>query len=479
MKIAGLLSLLLLVSTGCSSVKSAPETFEEISILTEKKLGERIIWNNDEKAAKEIELAIDKLLEKPLSVADVVQIALLNSPALQAVYEEVGVAQADLVQAGLLQNPTFLIERRFPGKSLELDLAQNFIDLLFIPLRTRIAENYLEATKLKVAAAVLEHAAKTKEAFYELQASLQRLEMRRAVSKAMSASALAAAKIYKAGNIIELEMQNEQNLANEARVELADAENEVIQSREHLNIVLGLWNQRINWTINERLPNVPASDPDGRGLERLAINERLDLQAERRELDALGSNINLSGYGAMLTEAVLGFHSEREPGGDRSGGPSLEIPIPIFNQGEPQRARAAALFRQKASQFMQHAVEIRSEVRRAFTTMRTARKKAAYYQREILPLQAKMLQQTQLQYNGMFKSVFELLQAKKKQIDAAEEFIDALKDYWMSRTELELAVGGQIKDVPMTEQAAVQSSVTIYPSTTNSTHSHHQGKHHE
>lgn len=463
------------IISGCSTL-NRQDTFSDIKSLTGETIDAKLIWNEDENAAKAINVAIDELLQRKLSISDAVQIALLNSQSVQAVYEEVGVAQADLLQAGLLQNLTFSIERRFPGKSLELDIAQNFIDLFFIPLRTKIATNALEAAKLKVASAVIEHAAKTKKAFFELQTSLQTIEMRRSVSKAMDASALAAHKIFKAGNIIELEMQNEQRSANEARIKLAMAENEVIEKRERLNVLMGFWNRNINWEIEGRLPDAPKDDPNGEGLERLAITERLDLQSEKRELDALGDNINLSGYGAIFSEAVLGIHSEREPEGSRSIGPSLEIPIPIFDRGDASKAKAYSLFRQSAAHFMQHAIEIRSEVRMAFTKMRTARKKAEYYQREVLPLQARMLEQTQLQYNGMFKSVFELLQAKEKQIIAAEEFIEALKEYWLARTELELAVGGKIKDVPVTERPVLQSAIQVNPAKESSMHHHNQGR---
>ena len=86
-----------------------------------------------------------------------------------------------------------------------------------------------------------------------------------------------------------------------------------------------------------------------------------------------------------------------------------------------------------------------------------------------------MLEQTQLQYNGMFKSVFELLQAKRKQIVAAEEFIDTLEDYWLARTKLELAVGGQFKNVPMTVREKFQPSEATPIITGNSAPTHHHG----
>jgi cobalt-zinc-cadmium efflux system outer membrane protein len=54
------------------------------------------------------------LLSRELTVETAVQVALLNNKTLQATYEDLSVAQADLVQAGLLQNPVFRRHVAFP-----------------------------------------------------------------------------------------------------------------------------------------------------------------------------------------------------------------------------------------------------------------------------------------------------------------------------------------------------------------------------
>jgi len=53
-----------------------------------------------------------ELLSKPLGMDDAVQIALLNNRGLQASYGELGVSEADLVQAGRLPNPGFMFRSR-------------------------------------------------------------------------------------------------------------------------------------------------------------------------------------------------------------------------------------------------------------------------------------------------------------------------------------------------------------------------------
>ena len=58
---------------------------------------------------------LQALLEGELTTNAAVQIALLNNAALQATFEELGIAQAELVQAGLLKNPVFAGHVRFPA----------------------------------------------------------------------------------------------------------------------------------------------------------------------------------------------------------------------------------------------------------------------------------------------------------------------------------------------------------------------------
>jgi outer membrane protein, heavy metal efflux system len=89
-------------------------------------------------------------------------------------------------------------------------------------------------------------------------------------------------------------------------------------------------------------------------------------------------------------------------------------------------------------------VTVRSQVRRARTRMDQSRRLAEHYRTVLLPLRSKIIQQTQLEYNAMLAGVFQLLLAKRDEIDAGASYIEALRDYWLARTELESAVGGEL-----------------------------------
>ena len=151
--------------------------------------GGRVAWNQQTAEDQEVREAMQRLLQQDLTVDEAAQIALLNNRNLQATFEEIGIAQADLVEAGLLKNPVFSAEFRFPGKALEIDLIQDVLDLFILPLRKRVAESQFQAAKLRVTDAVLELWNETRSAYYTLQAAEQMLELRRSIAQATEASA--------------------------------------------------------------------------------------------------------------------------------------------------------------------------------------------------------------------------------------------------------------------------------------------------
>ena len=133
------------------------------------------------------------LLKDKLTADEAVQIALLNNRDLQALYSELGVAQADLVQAGLLKNPIFDAAILFPvsngGKpKLELSAVMDFLDIFYIPLRKRVAAARFEEAKLRITGAVLDFSARVRTAFFLHQANEQMLELRQTIVQALNAS---------------------------------------------------------------------------------------------------------------------------------------------------------------------------------------------------------------------------------------------------------------------------------------------------
>src|SRR5947208_11183169 len=185
---------------GCAGVNPNP-AFQDLAKTIHARTGKRVQWNRGTAEDAEAERAVQALLRRPLTADSAVQVALLNNRNLQATYEELGIAQADLVEAGLLRNPIFTFERRFPGQALEMDLLREFIDLLLLPLRKRIAAAQFEASTLRVGHEILKTAAEVRAAFYEHQGDEQLVDLRKTVAEATESSAETALPMQQAGNI--------------------------------------------------------------------------------------------------------------------------------------------------------------------------------------------------------------------------------------------------------------------------------------
>ena len=135
----------------------------------------------------------------------------------------------------------------------------------------------------------------------------------------------------------------------------------------------------------------------------------------------------------------------REPDGVRVTGPTLDLELPIFNQGQGEIARLTAEYRQAEAELESLAINVRSEVRAARAQVLAAREMTSYIGQKLLPTRARALRLTLEQYNYMLKGAYDLLLAKQNEIAAERSYIESWRDYWVARAELERAVGGDLK----------------------------------
>jgi len=429
---------------GCAHVDPNP-AFRELANTVHLRTDKRVQWNRGTAQDAEAQAAVASILRHPLTADAAVQVALLNNRNLQATYEELGIAQADLVETGLLRNPIFTFERRLPGQALEADLLKEFIDILLLPLRKRIAAAQFEAAKLRVGHEILKTAAEVRAAFYEHQGDQQLVDLRKTVAEATERSAETALRMNQAGNLRNLDLATEQASHAQAKIELAKTQSEAVQTREKLNKLMGAFGTQTNWTVAPRLSGLPGSEVSTAQLESRAIQQRLDLAAARQQFIAEARARGIARAEAILQGAEFGGHYEHEiEGSVHSIGPSVNVPIPIFNQGQPASARASAKMRQAEQRYLALAADIRSDVRAARDKMLLSRRQVEYFKSTALPTRTRVTEESQLEYNAMQIGPFQLLQAKQEEVKTGAESVEALRDYWVARAELEKAVGGSL-----------------------------------
>jgi outer membrane protein, heavy metal efflux system len=258
-----------------------------------------------------------------------------------------------------------------------------------------------------------------------------------------------AIKQHAAENITDLDLENEQALYEQAKLDLARAEQRLVVTREALLRAMGLRNITSEWRLPEAFPELPAAEMEQQQLERLAATQRLDLAIARRELEVAQRQVPLTRL-AMLEETALDGHYEREPEGEHTFGPGLEIPIPIFNTGRAARTRAEAQFLRARHALGALESEAASQLRTARSTLAEARARVEYYRDVIVPRRARIVELTKLEHNAMLVGVFQLLQARQNEMQARRDFIEAQREYWSARTDLDRALQGVASDTSFT-----------------------------
>lgn len=435
--------LLFLFLSGCATF-SPDGGMDRVQALTRERTGQDVQRIRNEEDAESVQAEVDRLLQGTLTVEDALQIALLNNRGLQANYAELGVAEADLVQAGRLRNPVFSFARLKRGGEMEYERSymMPIMNLLTMPIATRIERRRFEQAQMRAAREALRVADDTRRAYYSTIAAHETTQYMERVTKAARAGAELARRMAEVGNWSRLQQAREQAFYADATAQLARARLAAATAREQLARLTGLWGANQNFTLPERLPDLPGKAQDIADAEARAMANRLDMMMVERELAGLSNSLGLSRATRFINLLDVGYLHNTEDGEPRQSGYEIEFQIPLFDWGSSRVARAEALYMQAVHRAAQVAVDARSEVRTAYQTYRTAYDLARHYREEVVPLRKQISEENQLRYNGMLIGVFELLADARAQYMAVNSAIDATRDFWIADSALQMALTG-------------------------------------
>jgi len=437
-------ALALLALAGCVSL-SEDAGFTRVEEAVKERVGAETKWARSDAEADTVRGRVKELLAGPLGPMESVQIALLNNPGLQASYAEVGIAEADLVQASRWRGPTFSFARLRRGGETEIERGVFFevLGLLTIPLSTRASESRLQATQHRAAAEALRVAQDARKGWFQAVAAQETAKYMAQVKESAETSAELARRMAAVGNFPKLTQAREQAFYAEATAQLARARHNAAATRERLARMMGLWGEDLAFQLPDRLPDLPKSVREGGDLEAQAIAQRLDVQGARRDADSLAQSLGLIKVTRFVNLLEVGALSNSETGLPRQRGWEIEIGLPIFDFGGARVARAERLYMQAVNRTVEAAINARSEVREAYSSYRTAFDVARHYRDEIVPLRKRISEEVLLRYNGMLISVFELLADSREQVAAVNGYIESVRDFWIAESDLQMALTGR------------------------------------
>lgn len=414
-------------------------------------LGKDVVKIRNERDAAVVRARVKALLARPLTASSAVQIALLNNRGLQAAYSELGISEAQMVEASLPPSPTVALSRLVGsgGYEIERQVVLNVLTLLTLPRRREIAEARFRQAQLRAVEATLRTAADARRAYFRAVASKQSLKfMEEARTSAEAASELAK-KLGETGAMSKLDQAREHVFYAELSTQLARARLRQRVDRERLIRTLGLWGGDLKFRLPDKLPPLPARPMIKRAVETEAVRKRVDLVIAQMDIDILAKQLGLTTrtrFINVLEVAAAGTNEKEIEEGEavrtRRRGVEVEFQIPIYDFGEAGVRLAEETYMRAVNRLIERAVNVRADARQAYQTYRGAYDIARHYEREVLPLRQVISDEMQLSYGAMMQDVFALLADARARILANAQAIDARRDFWLASVDLQTAIVG-------------------------------------
>lgn len=476
-----------LLLAGCATVEPRADYGRVMERVREATgVGEVYRPGEEERIAAQV----DELFVDGLTVDEAVTIALLNNPSLQSWLFDVGIARADVVQAGLFSNPSLGVSMRFPEAgglaNLEASLAQNIAELWQIPVRKQAAERSLDAAILDVARRGTRLAADTKRAYFSaVQAAELHNVVRENLDVARRLETLTEEQL-EAGAAGQLEVNLASGEVVEAELEAESTRLAADNARRALATLLGLPGRTSELRLTDALPAAPRETPREDELVGMALASRLDVAAANELVHAAEARLRTE-YRRVFPNVELGIGFERSerralPGRTvladtarasiRQGrlaapeitsraqrqqakgqeietiiGPSLSLELPIFDQNQAQIARAEYAYEQAVKTLAVVEQALIGEVHGVLDQAETHWRLVRMYRERSLPLAQDNLELSQEAYRLGRASFLSVLEAQRFLLSSRRSYVNALGEAASTLPELEQAVGRPLAEI--------------------------------
>jgi outer membrane protein TolC len=445
----GLSAIALAVLSGCATVdlgQRLSTANSEAASFTDGRLS--LARTAEEREARRAAAAA--LLASPLGQKEAVQLALSNSPAMQAMLADNWAEASSAAASGRIPNPILGIERVRIGDELELSRMLSFglLDLLTLPVRHRIAQRRIAESQVRLTAEVVEQVTQVRQAWVRAVAAQQSLQYARQVYDSAEASAELARRMQAAGNFNRLARVRQQAFYADAATQLASARHAATAAREELVRLTGLDDEQARaLALPERLPDLPEVPLQPATVGKAASDGRLDVRLARAGLD-LAARAQGLGLVTTLTDIELGVsritERDRADGHRETGrGYEIEVRLPVFDWGASQRDAFDGQTLAAANRLEATLRAAGSSLRESYSAYRTAYDIARHHRDEVVPLRKVISEENLLRYNGMLIGVFELLADSRDQVASVMAAITAEQQFWLADAALQASIVGR------------------------------------
>ena len=296
-------------------------------------------------------------------------LAVLLNPSLRAVRDQRALADAQLLQAGLLPNPELSYDFEAPtGGDTEgtvngfgLGLSWNIASLVARSATVQAAKAHGSAVEADIAWQEWQMAQAAKTAVYALVSLQARMALQEQARQHLDRNAELVRKAVANGTLTAKDLSAAESASRQAYAALLDLKKQAEQQRLQLNRLLGLSPESVLRLSNKI--ELPASF-------KLPAPERLLMDIEQRRLDLLALRHGYDNQEAAVRAAILdqfpritiGPTVGRDVENVNIAGFGIGINVPIFNRNQGHIAIEQATRQKLYDEYVNRLFETRSDV---------------------------------------------------------------------------------------------------------------------
>lgn len=409
-------------------------------------------------------------LAAPLSVEDAVAIALWNNAQLRADLATLGLADADLLEAGLLRNPRLDLLTPVGIKPFEMLITLPIDALWQRPRRVAGARETREAVATRLIQTALDTARDTRLSYADLRLAQDRAAIATENETLRHRIADITDARWRAGDISELETvatRADARLAEEQRNRFA---RDITLAMARFRFALGLGLQPGDITLAADAPAVASSaasaagvaspsaqtsgtsalrsaaeasaiDPPLDALLARAFETRPDLRAAEMAVAAAARRAGWERSRRVTLAAQLSVKEIGENG--VKTGPGVSLDLPIFNHNQGLVARADAEVELAARQYVALKHRVALDVADASEQLRQSRQARGTLRDEVLPTLERAVALAEDQFRKGDAAYLFVLEQTRGLMDARLRIADADALVRRASAQLERSVGSR------------------------------------
>jgi len=368
--------------------------------------------------------------------------ALWSNAQLSADLAALGLARANLVDAGLLRNPAFQLLFPVGVKPFELAVTWPFEAIFQRPRRVEAASREWE----QVAEGLVQHGLNAARDARLAHARLLQAEERARLSDeagrlAGESAALTAARL-RAGDASEVDLRLAEAGAASAKEAAVRAAHEVVLARERMRFQMGLSSQA--GPLLRAVASMPRQGPlpPVDVLREAAWSSRPDLRAQEigvaaAVVRARWQRSRWLALAAILSSKEIGTHGIRS-------GPGVSADIPVAGANRGAAARVDAEVEQASRLYIALRQKVDLEVSEAYEALRLAVDVRAAVAESVVPSFERAAAGARQAYEAGDTSYLSLVEAERQLVDARLRLADAEAEVRMASAQLDRAVGTRV-----------------------------------